>query len=254
MQIGAVPLWASAFAVDEKDSSILIKARDVLNKVKNKEISTQYDHENFINQEGCSCNCYGFINHLIKEADPEAFEDLLNHMEILGGKGITASFELGQPSPFNFYHIFKNLYEDKLESTHWKGIETISSIIPGDLLVYGPPKFPSLINWNPQSRENMKDGAKSTGSHVMIVSSIVERDPQFVKFKIIDSSFKAHDTNDDTRYILGIQSGIGESTLLIKNSAQQDTYLLKWGSREKNKEYTKEVFAGRLLSLKNSKL
>ena len=170
-------------------------------------------------------------------------------MEILGSKGITTSFEPCQPSPFNFYHIFKNLYKEKLESTYWQGIKNISTIIPGDLLIYGPPRFPSLLNWDPQSRENMKDGNKSTGSHIMIVSSILEINPQFVKLRIIDSSYKAHHASDDTRHTLGIQSGIGESTLLIRKIAQQDTYILKWGSGGGNREYTKEVFAGRLHSL-----
>lgn len=251
-QIGTLP--SSACETDETYSPVLEKAKQILYQLGKKEISTTYDHTNVINSKKYSCNCYGLINHLVKETKPEAFEDLLTHMETLNSKGITSSFEPNQPSPFNFYHIFKNLYEDTLQSTHWQGIENVSALIPGDLLVYGPPTFPSLPTWNPQDRENMKDGNQATGSHIMIVSSIEEITVQFVRLRIIDSSYQAHHTGDDTRYALGILSGVGEATLLIKKIEGQATYTLKWGNGQKSREYTKEVFAGRLIPLNKSRL
>jgi hypothetical protein len=156
-------------------------------------------------------------------------------MENLTHRGVPTSLDLYKPSPFNFFHIFKNLHNGSLESDYWLGVEDIMTILPGDVLVYLEPGFVSPERWN-------KERCRVT--HIMLVSKIIDKSPFYMKVEIIDSTHQPH-SEEDTRNNFQPEGGLGKALLTIRETETEGTYILNWGSGG-DTHLRKELFAGRV--------
>jgi len=232
----------AVFAADSKEEDLFIPpllttAMSLLDDlVVTQKITTVYSHENTVNDRELKFNCYGFILHLINAYNREAFEELLYHMNSLHHVGIQKSLDEARPSPYNFFHIFKGLSEDKLHSLFWEGIADIFTLIPGDLLVYLKPGFVSPKKW----RKNVQPV-----THIMLISAIISKTSDTLEIEIIDSAHQPHNDVNDTRHKLQIKGGLGKALLLITKTEMPGIYSLAW--KKGQKCIQKELFGGRLL-------
>lgn len=229
---------------DTSYPTALIKmANTFINKIDSKEISTRYSHDNtFHHDKEILFNCYGFISFLIKQNSPEAFEDLLKQMLALEQEyKIPKSLDpLSFPSPYNYYTIFKYLQAKKLSSSYWEGLDDVFLLKPGDVLVYMAPGYQSPTHWD------SRPSSRPTGTHVMVVEEVLEKQDKKCVLKIIDSTRAPHNKIDDTRHKAQlIEGGIGKSSLVLKKLEGSHMYSLKWSKRA-SKRLKKEVMVGRL--------
>ena len=164
-------------------------------------------------------NCYGFVNHCVKNVSPKAYNELTHKMNYTLAPYFPPSVD-GQPCPFNLNTIFK-----LLRLTHWETIQAIADIKPGDIISYVPPKYkpprlPEVDRLN-------------TGTHVMIVDKVVKKTPTATHLMIIDSTRSPH-CKLDTRFPKG--SGIGKSPVVLKLNRKYVNVQWTLGKRETPKE------------------
>ena len=189
-------------------------------------IVSTYDHSNTVNDSIYDLNCYGFVNHLIKEQSDAAYNSLLVRMEALH-PGIPKSID-GMPCPFNLYAIFQSLYTKPLE--HWQPV-MLNEIRPGDILVYQP------VNYEPTKTP---DYTKPSGTHTMIVQEII-RNENYLQVNVIDNT-KIPRNKSDSRF--PDNSGIGARPVFIRTISNSNGHRLGW--RKKHLGLQKELIAGRI--------
>lgn len=205
---------------------LLIKANDIATNIACKKLHSKYSHLNTIMDVYYYYNCYGFINHCIQKAVPEAYNELVKGMWSLG-ETVPVSFD-ELPCPFNYAAIFQNL-----DLRYWERVTEFKEIRPGDIIVYLP------LNYTPRTSPG-ENSNKRTGTHVMMVQYALGTKGESYAFSIIDCTQKAH-CEEDSRY--PDESGIGTSSLFI-TPVKENHCVLKWG--ENDKSYDKNIFVGRL--------
>ena len=201
---------------------LLVKATNIVFKKQ----ASKYSPLNTIMEDTYCYNCYGFINHCIQKAVPEAYDELVEGMNSLG-ETVPVSFD-GLPCPFNYATIFQNL-----DLTYWERVTELKDVRPGDIIVYLPLEYTPRTSPEEGSR-------KRTGTHVMMVQYSHGTKGESYAFSIIDCTRKAH-CKEDSRY--PDKNGIGTSPLFL-TPVKGDHCVLKWGERAKN--YNKNIFIGRL--------
>lgn len=189
------------------------------------EIHSIYSHENTISMKEWRFSCYGFINHLLLNHHPKAYDTVVQFM-YTNREQIPISID-NQPCPFHYAAFLTSLFNCR--EKYWDSFRDLKHILPGDILVYLPRDY------TPKKIEEMPKGR--TGMHMMIVEDVLNIDARRVDLKIIDCTRFRH-CPEDTR----ARDGIGRAPLTIH--LQSSGAELQWGSREKT--WPKDLFFGRL--------
>ena len=228
--------------------SLFIQVHEIATQVIRQRASSCYSYENKI-VEVCSkaldrgiatCwhfNCYGFINHCIREISDKSYDELVKHMYALRDT-VKPSFD-GIPCPYNLATIFEK--GSGLE--HWRHIQNVEEAEQGDIIVYLP------IDYQPLRAAYAEE--KPTGTHVVVVAKNKGKTAEgFSHFNVIDCTRKFHSTKDSR---FPDRDGIGKTSLFIFPEAE-GKYRLKW-KEEGEQEYKKKIVIGRMerpLSLRKS--
>lgn len=126
-------------------------------------------------------DCSNYVDHILKTIHPRAYSKLV------------ASSKSDIPTSDDYYHFFTKLPDRP--SYYWNPVEDVSSLLPGDILVF---------------RKKNKYG--EIGGHVMIVMEKPVREKDVFWLRIADSAPFRHSL--DTR--MARVSGIGIGTFLVK--------------------------------------
>ena len=227
-------------------------------------IKSRYVHQNIIEEIGpetdngfshsspqllFSMNCYGFINHLLKTYFPDTYDCLFQFM-IENQENIPVSYD-GQPCPFHYAGFIRHMIKNPKKTYPLHPVE-IDKIQPGDLVIYEPE------NYKPLPPGNYTISSKPTGTHVMVVNSIISQyerpslsDPQhgktkIIRLKIIDCTRRFHDPFYDSRspHQKGNPGGIGTAHVLLTQKSDETFTRLRWrpgGPRLKKKIYCARI-------------
>ena len=191
---------------NEHSSPLLLKARQVFQAIQQGNAVSSYSHENKVEYH---MNCYGFVNYLVQETAPTAFQEMVEAMEKLK-HAVPPSFD-GMPSPYNYAAALK-----KRRLKHWEVVENLEEVRPGDILIYLPLDF--------QPQEKYEVGQPVPAIHMMIVESALGKNKAKHHFRVIDCTRLPHNRIDDTRFPK--RSGVGKSSVYL--TKQGETYHLQW--------------------------
>ena len=187
-------------------SPLLLKAQKVFEAIQQGRAASSYSHEN---KEEYMMNCYGFLNHLVQQTAPHAFQEMVEAMEKLKHT-VPPSFD-GMPCPYNYAAALK-----KRQLAHWKVVEKLEEVRPGDILIYLP------VGFEPQ--EEFELGQAVPAIHMMVVEAVLGQVKEKHHFRVIDCTRIPHNRMDDTRFPK--RSGVGKSSVYLRKEG--DAYLLQW--------------------------
>ncbi|WP_420421084.1 hypothetical protein [Simkania sp.] len=190
----------------ETSPPLLLKAQEIFNAVHQGEAVSTYSHENKVLYH---MNCYGFLNHLVQQTAPKAFQEMVEAMEKLK-EVVPPSFD-GMPCPYNYAAALKNK-----QLRHWEVIDTLEDIQPGDILIYLP------VGFEPQ--DDFDVGQPVPAIHMMVVEAVLGKVKAKHHFRVIDCTRIPHNRKDDTRYPK--KGGIGKSSVYL--SKREENYGLQW--------------------------
>lgn len=191
---------------NQPPSPLLIKAQTVFEAVHQGKAVSSYSHENKVEYH---MNCYGFLNHLVQDTAPHAFQEMVDAMEKLK-KTVPPSFD-GMPCPYNYAAALKSK-----QLKHWEVVDNLEEVRPGDILIYLPPGF--------EPQEDFDTGQPVPAIHMMVVETVLGKTKEKHHFRVIDCTRIPHNRKDDTRYPK--KGGIGKSSVYI--TKREPHFALQW--------------------------
>lgn len=148
-------------------------------------------------------DCSSYVDHLIKNTFPEAFQNLSNWSGTV------------KPTTDDYFHYFNALNNN--DKNCWNTLDTPKQLDAGDVIVF---------------RYNTHRGYES-GGHVMVVMGKPKKNGDVLEVRVTDSAPSAHSNDTRMRHF----SGIGIGTLLLKmneKTNQAIAYAWKVGAHWKN--------------------
>lgn len=208
-------------------SPLLQEACQILKKSEEGVIACTYSHQNKIQGNLFSCNCYGFINYIVNKTSPIAYRILLDLMEKMQHR-IPLSVD-ETPCPFNYAYIFQSLSQQKC--SHWSLVEKVEDALPGDILIYLP------LHYEPPRFRPLEEG--STGTHIMLIEKIERMPNGTIHLSVIDCTKFPHSKREDSRAKNG--GALGRSSVYLSRDGQ--TVYLQW--QKGGILIPKQIFIGR---------
>jgi hypothetical protein len=142
-------------------------------------------------------DCTGYVNRMVEDAVPEAYDELGD------ARGTT------HPAAKDYYYFFKSISIGGTRG-RWRRPERVSSLRPGDLLVYRYKEDP---------------GTGSTG-HAMIVVGIPVKDStrgsSIYRVRVSDSARSGHTRDNRDSDTSGV--GAGEILVRVDSNGQPVSY------------------------------
>jgi len=192
-------------------STLLLSTRDLLNQIEKKEILFAYSHKNIIIKNVYLFNCYGLINFLLYNLNPNPLEEIMRFMKTEENPIGVNRDGSDRPCPLHYVAFQEALSNNRIQSDYWSAVDSFEDARPGDIICYSKP-YKSL---------NKPD----RGQHIMMVESVLPQKNDILAMTLF------HTTGQRTSNSLG--TGLFTERKCFKLNKKKQATHVQWSRQGK---------------------